>query len=135
MIIFGFVTGLLFLILLSTWMVRRGIKKETEKRLLENKFVKNVILKSEINKGYKFSASITCTVLGTFFHEDDKYAITCPVIDNKLVGVPAVAKVTDESLVEYGNPVSSEMITKGLLIYRDFKKNNEKLFIDPKEFE
>lgn len=128
------IIALIFLIsLFAAAKVYYLTKENVKERILHNEFLKNIsskVKKSDIKEGYEFQANIVCRVLGTFFDQDDKYCITCPVIDEKLVGIPTIARVSDDLNVQFGDTQSKEMLIKGRTIYRDYLKNNRDKFLN-----
>lgn len=88
------------------------------------------INKSDIKLGYNFSAEIDCKVLGTFYDEDDKYALTCPVIDQKIIPLPVITRIDDMANIKFGGKHTDIMLEKGRTIYQEYKANHKDEFLD-----
>ncbi len=68
-------------------------------------------------------------ILGTFYDRDKKFASICPLIGNKIIGIPHVVLVGDDEQLKWGiGEISKDVKEKAANIYKQYKSENKDKF-------
>lgn len=97
----------------------------------ESDIISNIKKKNlKLVPGDKFSATIECLVLNTFFYKDVKFGIVVPVINNMLISVPSTIEISDNNMVVWNTVNMDENVqSKTAEFFKEYKRENKSKFL------
>ena len=68
-------------------------------------------------------------IMGTFYDRDKKFASICPLIGNKIIGIPHVVMIGDDEQLKWGTgEITKDVREKATNIYKQYKSENKDRF-------